>query len=249
MEAHINPTLKAFILAAEFLTSKEATTLLLLNKFYRTHLETLSWKRAIVLSQLSKATEAKVTDDNYLAILASEYNCEAHDYDSAYHSLKATYNYIKNPYGAQGYRHWDDRSPKRGWEIETIGTYKGRSHVFVGTYYWVELSQDVHVQTLSHKNGTASAYVAGRWDCGGKGEIRAQVFVGEHSVGEYTTKVFETSGERTDGGLGCIWIKKSVSFPVPEGTTRIRVIIRSRDEKVWAGNYGCRFGYTSLQIA
>mmetsp|Transcript_34348 Transcript_34348/g.60172 ORF Transcript_34348/g.60172 Transcript_34348/m.60172 type:complete len:249 (+) Transcript_34348:747-1493(+) len=248
MEAHINPTLKAFILAAEFLTSKEATTLLLLNKFYRTHLETPSWKRAIVLSQLSKATEAKVTDDNYLAILASEYNCEAHDYDSAYHSLQATYNYIKNPYGAQGYHHWNI-GPSRGLEIETIGTYKGRSHVFVGTYDWGELSQDVHVQTLSHKNGTASAYVAGRRGSNGIGEIRAQVFVGEHSVGEYTTMVFEISAERTDDWLGCIWEKKCVSFPVPEGTTRIRVIIRSTDEKGWEGNYGCRFGYTSLQIA
>lgn len=241
--------LVAFIRAAEFLSPRESLSLLTLNSFFKSHLETPSWKREIVLSQLSLRTHSRISDEDYQAVLESEFGVLASDYATAYQKLKKSFNFLKNPYGAEGFNYWSIDT-KRGWAIETFGTYGGRSHVFVGTYYWCELTQTVKVENSHERTAVAFAFIARRWDCGAVGELKATTFQkrGKRQV-EHTTGQVICSPSTTEDCSSLTWTKIKLNFPVPQYTTSISVTIRSKDTQYWAGNYGCRFGYTALLLS
>jgi hypothetical protein len=234
--------------AAEYLTVKEAMRLLALNSYLKEHLVTSSWRREIVLGQLRTVLTQEVHEDNYSQLLLTEFGITANRFEEAYEKLRSTVNLIANPFGAEGFSHWTQTvSGGNGWAIETDGTYLTKPTVFVSSYEWCELTQDVPVKVTTPLTACLSSWIARRHDCGAVGQLKAE-FTSASRKRQFKTDETPCSEERTSG-LANAWTRLSLTFEVPRGAKRIRVTLRGKDTKWWRGHYGCRFGMSSLTLS
>jgi hypothetical protein len=190
----------------------------------------------------------EVNEDNYTQLLADEFGITAASFVEAYEQIKSTVNYIRNPCGEQGYEHWTvGAQGGNGWAIESEGTYNGKSKVFVSSYSWCELSQVVKISAAEPLTACLSAWIARRWDCEAEGMLKAQVIHGREEMQIHESPVTACSNE-AGSGMTLKWTRLSLTFAVPIDATAIKVFLRGKDKKFWAGFYGCRFGWTSLKL-
>jgi hypothetical protein len=157
-------------------------------------------------------------------------------------------NLIKNPYGAEAFNHWDvTTNGGSGWAVEQSGTYNSNSHVFVSSYNWCEMMQDVSISAPKPLRAHVTTMIARRRDCGAVGALSAVVFMRGFIIDEKETEETYCSDEDI-GGLTCVWTMLSLDIDVPEGANTIRVKVKGKDTRNWSGSFGCRFGEISLTL-
>lgn len=239
-------TVHVFQLVSEYLTLHDALQLLSLNKYFYTHLPNSLYKRLIVQNALAiifynEAVQIESTDQ-----ILDMLGCKDLSYDSLYDSIKSAENLVKNPYGQEGFSHWTKYNGGDGWAIENWGTYNNRPSVFVSSYNWGKLTQNIRLPDISNRFLIGKTIIARRFDCGGE----AQLIVKFDNGTSFSTEVERCTYDNRDSGrtINYGWKAIIVKCQVPNEVRNLELTLRGKDTQFWSGHYGARFGMTSLRI-
>lgn len=235
-----------FQLASSYLTLHEALQLLCLNKYFHSHLPNSLYKRIIVEHALGTIFYNDPEEIDSTDQILEMIGCANKSYDSIYESIKSAQNLVKNPYGAEGFAHWTKFNGGNGWAIENWGTYKEKSNVFVSSFGWGKLVQNITLPRLSHRFLVAKTMIARRWDCGAMGQLIVKFDNGTEFKSEEMVCPYDSRDIGTRICRG--WIPLIVRVEVPDDVRSVDLILRGKDTQYWNGHYGARFGMTSLRV-
>jgi hypothetical protein len=156
-------TLQIFRLVSDYLPLNNALNLLCLNTYFYEHLPNSLFKRIIVQKSIPLLLVNEQHQESLDQILSS-FNLSGSSYDSVYKSLQSAKNLVKNPYGAEKFKHWTKHSDENAWAIHNWGTYKERSHMFNLSSSWGELHQIIQLPRAKNRILIAKSVIARRWD-------------------------------------------------------------------------------------
>jgi hypothetical protein len=225
--------LHIFRLVSEYLPLSDSFQLLCLNSTFNRYLPNSLFKRIIVSQAISL-----IFSDNQdkSEIELQSLNLLSRSYDSLYESIKSASNLVKNPYGARGFSHWSIHEKGQSWEIDHYGTYKSNSHVFVSSYIWGELAQNILLPNISNRIIFAKSMISRICNYPSKGQIVVEFDNGEIVRSE-------------EGICNCDkddWVPISVIVRVPEEVKGVR--IRLIGANFWGGNYGVKYGMNWVRV-
>lgn len=234
-----------FQLSSEYLTLNEALQLLCLNRYFKEYLPNSLYKRIVVQNALGIFSNGEDKDPQGTSQLLDLLGFSEQGFDTLYYSIKYAENLVKNPFGGEGFDYWKRSDGGDGWIINRWGTYKNKPTVFVSSYSWCKLTQNIPLPGFSNRFLYAKTMIARRYDCESEGQLRIRFDNGTL----HSTEVVKCPYDPRDReNIKYGWKALVIKCTVPEEATSVDLILRGKDRSFWNGHYGARFGMTSLRV-
>ncbi|OMJ95547.1 hypothetical protein SteCoe_953 [Stentor coeruleus] len=219
--------------SAYFFTLKDLGELNLLNKSFNTEL--LNERVCMhICCQKLKYTSIKCLD--YINIIPHFNNLtgiKVKSYKDMFKCLKNTYNLIKNPYGAEGFDNWEVFHGGDQIIIENRGTFKDHSCIFVTSFEWCSLIQEIVVPDGKNRVLVAGVICGRRSDCGSAAEMIIKTQFEEKKILE----------NMPTPGVPDSWKLMTLKFDIGPDPTIINTTFLGKDTQYWKGHYGARIGH------
>lgn len=216
-----------------FFTLKDLGELNLLNKKFSTELLD---ERVCMHICCQKLKYTSIEDLNYKTII-KHFNLltgiKVKSYIEMFKCLKNTYNLIQNPFGADGFNNWEVFHGGDQIAIEDWGTFKDHSCVFVTSYEWCSLIQEIVVPDGKNRMLIAGVICGRRGDC----ESEAELIVKTQFEVKRISEIMPSPGVPNS------WKLMMLKFDISPNPTIINTTILGKDIQYWKGHYGARIGH------
>lgn len=178
------------------------------------------------------------------------YNCIACETSTSGHTFQeipGSNNFIINPSGEEGMRGWQNISGHASWQVERIETPIDRTTRcnFVCSFRWAGMAQFVPLHQILHDPSSCrievSAKFMGRPDCPSIFHLKAIVLDSQRRA------IYETSLSPVSAPAD-FWEKTSVVIENVQSAHELVMVVRGKDKRFWAGNFGSKVCHCSVRV-